>query len=76
MDAVSFYCNNFDAVKSVVDSFNPADAISISRGQQAFNKTTVGQQLAYIQSNFSILSTSIKKLETQVPANSIYSINL
>jgi hypothetical protein len=39
--------------------------LSIQKAQEAFNNPVVAQNLAYIQSNFSVLPHTIEKLETQ-----------
>ena len=49
----------------MVNSFDVTEAASIFKSQQAFNNDTVAQHLAYIQANFSVLPSSITKLETQ-----------
>uniref|UniRef100_A0A1I8BPI4 Pentatricopeptide repeat-containing protein n=1 Tax=Meloidogyne hapla TaxID=6305 RepID=A0A1I8BPI4_MELHA len=59
IDAVSFYCENFEAV---VDCLNPKDASCISESQKCFTQD-VWQAMAYIQSNFGTISQSITKLE-------------
>ena len=78
LDAVSFYWENFESVKTVfifnillfllflkvVDALNPKDASCISECQKCFNQE-VWQDMAYIQSNFGNLSQSITKLEKQ-----------
>ena len=49
----------------MVNSFDATEAASIFKSQQAFNNNTVAQHLAHIQANFSVLPSSITKLETQ-----------
>ncbi|KAI1694776.1 dnaJ domain-containing protein [Ditylenchus destructor] len=65
LDGAVYYCNNFDAVKAVIDSLEAEDAASIRISQELFNKQGVAHQLAYIQCNFSILPKAITKLESQ-----------
>ncbi|PSN45925.1 hypothetical protein C0J52_23578, partial [Blattella germanica] len=52
LHAAIFYCDNFHAVKMVVDSFVASDAACIKDAQIAFNDKTVQQDLIYIKSNF------------------------
>lgn len=64
LSAAVFYCDNFDSVKKVIDSFDAEDAVSIKKAHLAFTEQ-VGRDLAYIKSNFSCLILAITKLESQ-----------
>ncbi|KAL3090508.1 hypothetical protein niasHT_026999 [Heterodera trifolii] len=64
LQAVSFYWQNFEAVKEVVNSFDPSDASCVSESQSCFNQPT-WQDLAYIHTNFRNLCPAIAKLESQ-----------
>jgi hypothetical protein len=44
---------------------DPQDSAAIRKGQETFNNNTIVQDLAYIESNFSILPNAIKRLEAQ-----------
>ncbi|KAL3081156.1 hypothetical protein niasHS_012677 [Heterodera schachtii] len=64
LQAVSFYWQNFEAVKEVVNSFDPTDASCIRESQSCFTLST-WQDLAYIHTNFGNLCPAIAKLESQ-----------
>ncbi|KAL3109394.1 hypothetical protein niasHT_015239 [Heterodera trifolii] len=64
LQAVSFYWQNFEAVKEVVNSFDPSDASCVSESQSCFTLST-WQDLAYIHTNFGNLCPAIAKLESQ-----------
>lgn len=63
--AAVYYCDHFDEVKSVVDSFDREDAQSIANAQPLFADTQIRADLAYIKANFSSICFAIKKLEKQ-----------
>lgn len=64
IQAVEFYNENFDAVKSVVTSFPAESGAAVRESQNAFNEPGVECSLSYIVSNFGWIAKSIKKLET------------
>lgn len=66
-----YYCDNFTEVKSIVDSFDSADAESIATSQRLFANTDVQTDLAYIKANFASIVTAIVRLETQVLASKL-----
>ncbi|XP_055307944.1 uncharacterized protein LOC129572062 [Sitodiplosis mosellana] len=65
LNAAIYYCDHFSEVKSVIDTFDIADAESIGLAQQAFNNGDVEADLAYIKTNFASLIAATVKLETQ-----------
>nr|CAD2159720.1 unnamed protein product [Meloidogyne enterolobii] len=65
LEATIFYSNNFHAVKDVVESFDSLDAAAILKAKEFFNNKRITQQLAYINANFSLISTAIKRFEAQ-----------
>lgn len=65
LEAAAYYCDYFDAVRSVVDSFDGCDAESITDAQSLFASRAIKSQLAYIKSKFILISRAITKLETQ-----------
>lgn len=68
--AAIYYCENFPAVKSVVDSFDEGDAEAIRTAQELFANRSVKNDLAFIKSHFAQLVSITIKLETQgLPLN-------
>lgn len=65
LEAAIYYCDNFDAVRSVVDSFDSEEAVSIEKAQELFASREIKSQLAYIKSNFTVIVRAITKLQTQ-----------
>lgn len=64
IEAVNFYSDNFEAVKSVVETLSPDSAVSVSESLSAFNNSKVICSVSYIKTHFGWLPDSIKKLET------------
>lgn len=64
--AAIYYCDNFDAVRSVVDFFERDDAASIGNVQDLLSSPQIKAQLVYIKNNFKVIVHSITKLETKV----------
>ncbi|CAK5038844.1 unnamed protein product [Meloidogyne enterolobii] len=65
LEAAIFYSENFRAIKSVIDTFDQDDAVSIRKAQEAFSSKSVANHLAYIKSNFQAIPLTIKKMEGQ-----------
>lgn len=63
LNAAFFYAKNFNAVKEVVDKFNPSDAKAIGKAQQVFKEPGLQVELAYIKCHFSKLTEAISSLE-------------
>lgn len=64
LNAAQYYCNNFDAVKSIIESFEDDDAQAIHTSKQQFAKAIIKSELAFIKANFSNLTIGIKKLQS------------
>lgn len=60
-----YYCEHFDQVKAVVDSFDSENAESIASAKQSFADTQITTDLAYLKTNFTSIIFAITKLETQ-----------
>lgn len=65
LNACIYYSENFQTVKSIVNNFDAEDAASIKIAQNAFSSDKIEGNLAFIKSNFSILSSTITSLEKQ-----------
>lgn len=63
LNAADYYCTNYSAIEEVVNGFNEGEASSIKTAKALFSSTTLTGELAYIKSNFNIISTTIKQLE-------------
>lgn len=61
--AAVFYCDNFDSVKAVVDSFDRKSAISIAESQKMFADSRIKTDLAYIKANFASLVQATVSLQ-------------
>lgn len=57
--------NPFHMVRSVVDSFDSEEALSIEQAQEIFASKKIKSELAFVNSNFAVISRSITKLETK-----------
>jgi hypothetical protein len=65
IEAVDFYSEHFEAVKSIVAKSPSESAVSVHESQSAFNDPNVACSTAYIQSNLGWLPESIKRLQTK-----------
>lgn len=62
LDAAVYYCENYSIIKNIVNGFNKDDASSIKIAQELFSNS-LSESLAYIKSNFGIISSAITRLE-------------
>ncbi|KAE9536846.1 hypothetical protein AGLY_006908 [Aphis glycines] len=65
IQAALYYCEHFETVKSIVNSFKKDDAISIETAQKYIEQQHIQTQLVFIKSNFSFLPNAITCLEKQ-----------
>jgi hypothetical protein len=65
IEAVIFYSEHFETVKSIVAKFPSESAVSVHESQNAFSNQKLACPIAYIRSNFGWLLKSIKRLETK-----------
>lgn len=65
LEAATYYCDNFDQVKSVVDQLHEADAEAIKLSKAMFAEPKIKNDLAFIKANFSSIVNATIKLETQ-----------
>lgn len=63
IQAAVYYCEHFEIVKSIVNSFKKDDAISIKTAQKYIEQQHIQTQLVFIKSNFSFLPYAITCLE-------------
>lgn len=63
LNAANYYCTNYNVIEDVVNEFNEGEASSIKTAKTLFSNSTLTGDLAYIKSNFSIISTTITQLE-------------
>lgn len=63
LDACNYYCEHFEIVKKVIDSFDSDSAASIKISQDLLSHSEIQGKLAYIRSNFGFLPRIITSLE-------------
>lgn len=63
MKASQYYCEHFEDVKKVVESFDSEEAEAIRTSKEKFNLRETVNELGYLQCNFSNLTSSILKLQ-------------
>jgi hypothetical protein len=64
IQAVNFYNEYFDVVKSVVATFHSESAVAVREFQTAFSEPEIACSMANVRSRFGWIPDSIKKLET------------
>lgn len=64
LEAAIFYADNFEGIKNVILEIT-ADCIALENCKKIVTSTELPQNLLYIKSNYSFVSSSIRKLETQ-----------
>lgn len=62
LDAADYYCTHYSVIENIFNKFDRDDSSSIRTVQDLFSSTT-SRNLAYIKSNFSVISKSIIRLE-------------
>jgi len=65
INAAAYYCENIQAVRHIIGLLDQEDAISIQKAKKCLDKPNLENNLAYIKSNFSILSVAIDKLQAK-----------
>jgi hypothetical protein len=65
MEAVNFYIEHFEIVKSIVAKFPSESAVSLGESEGALSDPKEACSIAYIRNNFGWLPERIKRLETQ-----------
>lgn len=63
INAAAYYCENIQAVRHIIGLLDQEDAISIQKAKKCLDKPNLENNLAYIKSNFSVLSVAIDKLQ-------------
>jgi hypothetical protein len=64
IQAVDFYNEHFNVVKSVVATFHTESSVAVRESQTAVSEPEIACSMAYVRSNFGWIPESIKKLET------------
>jgi len=62
LNAVKYYCENFEKVKDVVSTFDSTSAVFIQKAKNLLNKDNIKNNLIYIYINFGFLENTIKQL--------------
>jgi hypothetical protein len=62
LDAAHYYCTHYSVIENIFNKFDRDDSSSIRTVQDLFS-STMSRNLAYIKSNFSVISKSLTSLE-------------
>lgn len=65
LNAVKYYCENFEKIKDVVSTLDSTSAVSIQKVKHLLNMDDIKNNLIYISVNFGFLEDTIKQLETR-----------
>lgn len=65
INASNYYCENIETIRNIIKKLDADDAVSIKEAQKYIFHVGIGNDLAYIKSNFTILTVSITKLQEQ-----------
>lgn len=63
--AANYYCEHFEQIKLIINSFNDNDAVAIKNSKKYLSDQNIEAQLVFIKSNFGFLPDLIIKLEKQ-----------
>lgn len=63
LNACMYYCENFKIIKQIVQSFDSEEAASIKIAQDMLSEPNIEGSLAFIKSNFALLTATITSLE-------------
>jgi len=63
--AAVYYCEHLEIIKSIVDSLDKEDAISIENSQKYFSEASLAANLVFIKSHFGFLPDTIASLEAK-----------
>jgi hypothetical protein len=64
LEAVGYYANNFEKIVRIFESLDKEDAASINNSKNLLQDTSIKNYLIFIESNYSFLVNSIRKLES------------
>jgi len=65
INAAIYYCEHFEIIFNIVNKLDSEDALSIKNAKKYLATPHIKNNLVYIKSNFSSLTTSITKLQTE-----------
>lgn len=65
IEASLYYCEHFELIQSILNSFDENDAVSIKMAQKYIGQKNIKNQLVFIKSNFAFLPNTITSLEKQ-----------
>lgn len=65
LKAAIYYCENFEAVSNVINTFNDDDAEAICKAKELFGSAEIKTDLAFIKNNFSAIISATVKFEGQ-----------
>jgi len=61
--AAVYYCEHLEVLKSIIDSMDKEDTVSIANPQNYFSDVSLAANLMFIKSHFGFLSVTITSLE-------------
>jgi len=65
IEACLNYCEHFELIQSILNSFDENHAVSIKMAQKYIGQKIIKNQLVFIKSNFTYLPNTITSLEKQ-----------
>jgi len=65
IEACLYYCEHFELIQTILNSFDENDAVSIKMAQKYIGQKHIKNQLVFIKSNFAYLPNTITSLEKQ-----------
>jgi hypothetical protein len=63
--ASNYFCENIEIIRKIFEKLDADDAVSIKEAKKYNSKAGIKRDLAYIKSNFTILTVSITTLQEQ-----------
>lgn len=65
LDAAIYYCEHYETIVRILNLLDENDAVSIKKAKLCISQPNLQSNLAYIKSNFEVLTVYIKQLQTQ-----------
>lgn len=64
INAATYYCTNFHAIKDILQRFDETESAVIPKAKTLFESPAMQQNLAFIKAHFSFLPETITKFES------------
>lgn len=65
IEAAIYYANYFDSIRSVIDSFDADDALSIRAAQEQLASSDIKKELAFIKRNYTCIPEALNRIQSQ-----------